>query len=214
MNTEAVGEEPRLALDEPKGDEQGREPEEIVEKEVGLRVERPPDDPRRDEHEQDERPQQERRDARCEQSAHGRDEAAGEEPELDVERHDVRRAHEVKGRRLERRDERADTSDWRAHGRTARRARRRSRWPSPWVPRTPRRPTRRALRGGWRGRAPRGTPRRALRTRPQRVRDLGHPNRAADPGSNGRVVGAGSGPRGRARFPSSRWSRMRTEPRR
>ena len=100
------GEQPGLSVDEPERDEERSQREEVVEQKVGLRVEVAADDTRRDEHEDDARPEDVGRDARGEQPRDRRGEATREEPELHVERDDVGGAHEVERRGLERRHER------------------------------------------------------------------------------------------------------------
>ena len=100
------GELPGPALEEPEHDEQRRQREEVVEREVRLRLERAADDARADEREEGERPEQDRWDARRQDPGDRGDEAGEQEPELHMQGDDVGRAHEVERRRFERRNER------------------------------------------------------------------------------------------------------------
>ena len=96
----------RDALDEPESDQEGREGEEVVEEEVGLRLERAGDDARGDEDEQQDGQSSTARTRGARSPATAATKPGEEEPELHVQGHDVGRAHDVERRGLECRHER------------------------------------------------------------------------------------------------------------
>ena len=93
------GEAPAAPVAQPER-EQGRDGEEDVEEDVGLGRQQPLAEARDDEDEQERRPEQPSRRVPVEEPGDRGDRSDDEEPELDVERHDVRAAHRVERRRV------------------------------------------------------------------------------------------------------------------
>ena len=97
---------PGLAVEQPEPDQQSRRNQQLVKEEVALRRKFASGQAWTAQHEQHEGPEQQRPDARAEQSDHGAHKPEVEEPELEMERDLVGGPHEVEGNGLERRNER------------------------------------------------------------------------------------------------------------
>src|SRR5207245_4752873 len=97
---------PVSALHEPKRNKQRCDRKEVVEREVRLRLKGMADQIRSHEHEQQRWPQEERVDTAGQQAQDCANEAGEQEPVLKTDGDDVRSAHEMECRGLERGNER------------------------------------------------------------------------------------------------------------